>query len=64
LERWLSEQHGAARGAVLALDLVWRLSRVWYPDPRDASWRPRTRDESQALLASLGLMDPFWEMPR
>jgi hypothetical protein len=49
---------------VLSLDQVWRLSRAWYADPRAPEWRPRTRDESQRVLASVGLTDPFWELPR
>jgi len=38
------------------------LARAWYADPRDRDWRPRTRDESQAVLSSVGLTDSFWEL--
>jgi hypothetical protein len=63
LGRWLGARD-ATRGAVLSLDQVWRLARAWYSDPRAAGWRSRTRDESQRVLASVGLTDAFWELPR
>jgi hypothetical protein len=62
LERWLAKT-GRARGAVLSLAQVWTLARAWYSDPRDPSWRPRARDESQAVLRSVGLTGDFWELP-
>lgn len=62
VERWVN-QKGYARGAVVPLDTVWRLAKAWYVDPRNASWRPRSRDESQAVLASVGLTDEFWTLP-
>jgi hypothetical protein len=45
------------------LPVVWDLARAWYPDPRAPAWRPRTRDESQRVLASVGLTGAFWELP-
>jgi len=49
------------RGRVLDLDLAWRLSVAWYPDPRNREWRPRSIDDSRALLKGLGLSDDFWQ---
>ena len=63
MERWLAST-GNARGAVVPLETVWRLARAWYADPRDPRWRPRSRDESQAVLTSVGLTGEFWELPR
>jgi hypothetical protein len=63
VDRWLRES-GHARGAVVPLPVVWRLAKAWYSDPRDRHWRPRTRDENQAVLASVGLTGEFWELPR
>lgn len=60
--RWL-KQTGHARGAVVSLPIVWRLAKAWYADPRRPAWRPRTRDESQAVLAGVGLTGEFWELP-
>ena len=60
--RWL-EETGHTRGAVVPLSTVLELSRAWYADPRQPGWRARTRDESQAVLASVGLTDEFWTLP-
>jgi hypothetical protein len=51
-------------GAIVPLAQVWKLAKGWYSDPRSASWRPRTRDESQAVIASVGLVGEFWELPK
>jgi hypothetical protein len=59
---WL-ERTRNERGAILPLSQVWRLSQAWYKDPRSPGWRVRSRDESQAVLRSVGLTDPFWELP-
>jgi hypothetical protein len=49
------------KGAVVPLGTVWRLAKAWYADPRDPNWRPRTRDENQAVLTSVGLTGDFWQ---
>ena len=59
LDNWLST-NGYARGAVISLEKTWRLARAWYADPRDPAWRPRTKDENQAVLTSVGLTSSFW----
>jgi hypothetical protein len=51
-------------GAIVPLAQLWKLAKAWYADPRNPSWRPRTRDESQAVLAYAGLVGDFWELPR
>ena len=63
IARWL-QREGAQRGAVVPVLQVWELAKAWYGDPRDPSWRPRTRDVNQAVLASVGLTGEFWELPR
>jgi hypothetical protein len=63
VEHWL-QQTGHARGAVVSLGAVWQLAKAWYSDPRDPTWRPRTRDENQAVLAGVGLSGDFWELPK
>jgi hypothetical protein len=62
LDRWLTKT-GRTKGAVVPLEQVWRLARAWYTDPRKTDWRPRTRNENQAVLASVGLSGPFWQLP-
>ena len=63
VHNWL-RSNGKSVGAIVPLAHVWRLAKAWYADPRDQSWRPRTRDESQAVIASAGLEGEFWELPR
>ena len=61
LNKWLV-LHGGQRGAVLTLAETWRLAQAWYPDRRDPAWRPRTREESQAVLPSAGRNGSFWTL--
>ena len=63
VDRWLRET-GNQKRAVVSLPQVWDLAKAWYADPRDLDWRPRTRDESQAVINSVGLTGDFWELPR
>lgn len=63
LHRWLAA-HKHTKGAVVPLAQVWQLAKAWYADPRSSNWRPRSRDESQRVLASIGLTGDFWELPR
>ena len=61
LAAWLARTK-RQRGAVLSLSKVHELAKAWYVDPRDTAWRPRSRDESQDVLASVGLTGDFWEL--
>ena len=51
-------------GALMSIQQLEALAEVWYGDRLDPEWRPRTRDESQRLLADVGLVGEFWELPR
>jgi len=61
LAKWL-EKREAQRGAVLSLATTWRLAKAWYVDRRDPHWRPRTKEQAQAVLDGVGLTDPFWKL--
>jgi Alkylmercury lyase len=62
VERWCS-QWRMERGAVLSLDLAWRLAVAWFSGDRGApEWRRPTVHEVEALFASLGLTDSFWTL--
>jgi hypothetical protein len=63
VQRWTGANNRAI-GKIVSLDQVWRLANAWYTDPREPDWRPRSRDESQAVLAGVGLSGDFWELPR
>jgi len=61
LTRWL-EQHDAPRGAVLSLAATWRLAKAWHVDRRDPLWKPRSKEQAQAILDEVGLTDEFWKL--
>ncbi|WP_028062007.1 hypothetical protein [Solirubrobacter soli] len=50
-------------GELVDLRTLRRLAERWYGNRLDADWRPRTRDESQAILDEVGLTSPFWQLP-
>ena len=62
VRRWASA-NDRELGVVVPLAQVWALAKAWYTDPRHRDWRPRTRDESQGVLTSVGLTGPFWQLP-
>ena len=57
--RWC-ERRRIARGAVMDLELIWRLSQAWYAGRADAGWRGRSTEQSQAIVRSVGLVGEFW----
>ena len=65
ITRWLAAGKRTP-GASVPLRKCWELAKAWYGgmDPRRPDWKPRTRDENQAILTSLGLITAFWELPR
>jgi hypothetical protein len=38
------------------------LARTWWWSRLDPGWRPRTVEESQALLEAVGLTGAFWAL--
>jgi hypothetical protein len=61
LERWLSA-NGWEPGASLTAPKLNELARLWWWTRLDPGWRPRTVEESQALLDSVGLTGEFWQL--
>ena len=60
--QWRFEQ-GRETGAILPVTELPRLGELWYGDRLDPEWRPRSREQSQAILDAAGLTDPFWQLP-
>jgi hypothetical protein len=56
-------RNGRPKGAVLAAGALQKLGSAWYGDRLDPDWRPRSREESQAILDALGLSGEFWRLP-
>lgn len=61
LARWLGD-NGWQAGATLPADRLNALARTWYRTRLDPGWRPRPLEESQAILAGLGLGGEFWRL--
>ena len=60
MERWLG---GREPGATIGTRKTFELAFAWWSDRLDPEWRPRSRDESQAILDRLGLVGEFWRLP-
>jgi hypothetical protein len=59
IDRWLD---GRARGAVTSVGQLADLAHAWWSDRVSPDWRPKSRDESQAILESVGFTEPFWQL--
>ncbi len=60
-ERWL-EGRPEPPGATIPAETLWRLADEWYAGRLAPDWQPRTADENRAILDSLGLTGPFWQL--
>jgi len=60
VERWLA---GREPGATIPVTTLSALAQAWWQDRLDPEWRPHTREQNQAILASVGLTGPFWQLP-
>jgi len=49
-------------GALVDLATLDELARRWYGNRLDRDWRPRTLEQSQAILSSVGLTGDFWQL--
>ena len=61
LDRWLARQ-GWEPGATLSAPALNELARRWWSSRLASDWRPRSADESQAILDELGLVGDFWRL--
>jgi hypothetical protein len=58
--RWLGAR---APGTTITISKLSELAHAWWFDRIDPDWRPRTRDQNQAILDRLGLTGAFWQLP-
>ncbi len=56
---WLA---GRAPGVTIPITRLAELANAWWSSRLAPDWRPRTREESQAILDRLGLTGPFWSL--
>lgn len=59
VDRWLA---GRPRGAIIPIVKLAELAQAWWGDRLAPDWRPRTRQQNQAILDGLGLTAPFWHL--
>ena len=57
--RWLA---GRKAGATISVAQLADLADAWWHDRLDPGWSPHTREQNQAILASVGLIDAFWDL--
>jgi len=60
IARWLGPR---PRGATISVGKLSELAHAWWGDRLTADWRPRTRQQNQAILDQLGLTGEFWRLP-
>ncbi|MBA2476741.1 MAG: hypothetical protein H0V40_12405 [Actinobacteria bacterium] len=60
IARWRGEREP---GATISVSRLSRLAHAWWSDRLQPDWRPRTRDEGQAILERVGLTSDFWQLP-
>jgi hypothetical protein len=56
------EEIGHPHGGVMRVAQLHALAQRWYGDRLDPDWRPRSVEQSQAILETVGLTDPFWRL--
>jgi hypothetical protein len=49
-------------GAIMTLAQAWDLSQKWYGNRLDPDFRRPSKDEAQAIFASVGLTGNFWRL--
>jgi hypothetical protein len=60
IEHWLGARE---RGATIAVTTLSELAHAWWDDRLAPDWRPRNREQNQAILDRLGLTGGFWRLP-
>jgi hypothetical protein len=61
--RQFNEGRGLDPGATITAKKMCELAHAWWDTRLAPDWRPRTREESQAILDRLGLTGDFWRLP-
>ena len=61
VDRWC-EARDLPRGGTMSPAQAWRLARGWYADKLKPDWRRHTLEETEALMAEVGLTGGFWSL--
>ena len=57
-----SEEELPEGGSAVPVPQLRELASRWYGDRLDPGWRPRTPEQSQAILEAVGLSGSFWSL--
>jgi hypothetical protein len=60
IARWLGTR---TPGATIPAQTLCDLAHAWWNTRLRADWRPRTREENEAILDQFDLVAPFWTLP-
>jgi hypothetical protein len=61
IDRWCTFRE-LPRGGTMSPERCWQLAQAWYSGKLSPDWRRKTLEESEAMLASIGLTEPFWNL--
>ena len=61
IDRWCRARD-LPRGATMTPEQCRQLAQGWYQDKVKPDWRRHTLEETEALLADVGLTDAFWNL--
>ncbi len=61
IDHWCSFRE-LPRGGTMSPEQCWQLAQDWYSDKLSPDWRRKTLEESEAMLAGIGLTEPFWNL--
>ena len=61
IERWCGFRD-MPRGGTMSPQQCWQLALGWYGTKVSPDWRRKTLEEAEAMLAGIGLTDPFWNL--
>ncbi len=61
LDRWCTFR-GLPRGGTMSPEQCWQLALAWYADKLHPDWRRKSLEEAEAVLAGIGLIEPFWNL--
>lgn len=59
VRRWLD---GRPAGATIPVTLLSALAHAWWGDRLSPQWQPHAKEENEAILQRLGLVDEFWQL--
>jgi hypothetical protein len=60
LNEWLRSKK-VERGAVMSIELLWKLSQRWYQDRMSSEYHGRSIEQAQEIFEDLGLTSDFWQ---